>query len=245
MNASPPTGHPLREVLLVWGALFALFVPLGAAGRHYGVEEWTGVAMAVLLVATAVHMARRDPDGPDRYALDLGGVLIAPEDDRGLIPTIRRGIPSALRETAFALLVALVVFPPFALGYWLWHAPQQPFRLRWPDDTLGFALSQLLVVGVSEEAFFRGYVQTRLTDRWPARARLLGAGISVPALVVQSALFALVHLATDAHPQRLATFFPGLLFGWMRARRGGIGAAVVLHGLSNVYSATLDESWLR
>ena len=33
-------------------------------------------------------------------------------------------------------------------------------------------------------------------------------------------------LATEPHPAKLATFFPGLLFGWLRAWRGGIGAAI-------------------
>ncbi|MCC6875407.1 MAG: CPBP family intramembrane metalloprotease, partial [Sandaracinaceae bacterium] len=39
--------------------------------------------------------------------------------------------------------------------------------------------------------------------------------------------------------------FPGLLFGWMRARRGGIGAALVLHALSNVLADVLERGWLR
>ena len=43
-----------------------------------------------------------------------------------------------------------------------------------------------------------------------------------------SALFALGHVATEFHPNRLGVFFPSLLFGWLRARTGGIGAAVVL-----------------
>jgi uncharacterized protein len=63
----------------------------------------------------------------------------------------------------------------------------------------------------------------------------------VPALVAQAALFAVVHLATEAHVEKLAVFFPGLLFGWMRARRGGIGASIALHALSNVLAYVLTS----
>ena len=61
---------------------------------------------------------------------------------------------------------------------------------------------------------------------------------------MQAALFALVHLATEPHPAKLAVFFPGLLFGWLRAWRGGIGAAIVFHALSNVLAEILVRGWL-
>ncbi|HJL19019.1 MAG TPA: glutamic-type intramembrane protease, partial [Sandaracinaceae bacterium LLY-WYZ-13_1] len=36
----------------------------------------------------------------------------------------------------------------------------------------------------------------------------------------------------------------GLLFGWLRAWRGGIGAAMLLHAMSNVLAEILEEGWL-
>jgi hypothetical protein len=62
--------------------------------------------------------------------------------------------------------------------------------------------------------------------------------------VLASTLFALVHLASDPRPDELATFFPGLVFGWLRARRGGIGAALSFHALSNILAEVLVRSWL-
>jgi membrane protease YdiL (CAAX protease family) len=38
-------------------------------------------------------------------------------------------------------------------------------------------------------------------------------------------------------------FFPALVFGWMRARTGGIGAAVLFHALCNIFSATLARGY--
>jgi hypothetical protein len=39
-------------------------------------------------------------------------------------------------------------------------------------------------------------------------------------------------------------FFPALLFGWMREKRGGIGAAVWFHALCNVLSEVLARGYL-
>ena len=44
-------------------------------------------------------------------------------------------------------------------------------------------------------------------------------------------------------PTRLAVFFPALLFGWLRARTGGIGASVCFHMLCNVYSQVLGRGY--
>lgn len=96
-----------------------------------------------------------------------------------------------------------------------------------------FVLVQLGLVALPEEVFYRGYLQSRFDRRWPPRWRFLGANVG-PGLFATAALFALGHLAIDPGPQRLAVFFPALLFGWLRARTGTVVAAVVVHGASNV-----------
>jgi membrane protease YdiL (CAAX protease family) len=65
----------------------------------------------------------------------------------------------------------------------------------------------------------------------------LGAGF-----VWTQVLFAAGHLVV-LQPWRLGTFFPGLLFGWLRERTGGLAAPVVFHALSNVFIATLEASF--
>ena len=49
------------------------------------------------------------------------------------------------------------------------------------------------------------------------------------------------HFATHAHVARLAVFFPSLVFGWLRARGGGVGAAILFHASCNLYSAWLTD----
>jgi membrane protease YdiL (CAAX protease family) len=91
---------------------------------------------------------------------------------------------------------------------------------------------------------FRGYFQTRLQEIYPPSVRLWGAAISPVALLLQALLFALLHYLVGFSPARLAVFFPALVFGLLRSVRGGIGAAVWFHALSNVLSEILTRGYL-
>ena len=245
---------PLREVLIVYAAVGLATAAIGALRDVAGLPDVVHLAISALFLGVAMQMARRERDGPLRMGIQLGGLLEPTPDNDARSPgplglfdlarAIRAALPSGMRELGFALGLAAIVFPPFGVGFWVFHGPSHPFTWALPEDLGSFALSQFVLVGLPEEAFFRGYVQTRLTDAWPRMRRILGTDVSLPALVVQAVLFALVHLATEPSPEKLAVFFPGLLFGWIRARRGGIGAALAFHALSNVLAEILVQGWL-
>jgi membrane protease YdiL (CAAX protease family) len=131
-------------------------------------------------------------------------------------------------------------FAPFC-GTWLGLGGA---RLRLPDGFVLLALSQIVVVAVPEEFFFRGYLWTRFEERFPSRRRLWGAPVGWP-LLITSALFALGHVLVDFDVQRLAVFFPALVFGWMRARTGAIAAGALFHALCNLVSEVLHASFFR
>jgi membrane protease YdiL (CAAX protease family) len=206
------------------------------------VGDFGHLALSAGFLFGALTLARRDRRGASHYGIDLEGVLEPRGDDRGLVPTLRTALPSALRELGVALLVALVVFPPFVLLYRSWHGVASSFTLQLPSRPLDFVLSQLLVVALPEEALFRGYFQTRLQDLFASR-RIAGAELCVPAVVIQAALFAALHFLVGFAPSRLAVFFPGLLFGIMRSFRGGIGAAIWFHAFSNMLSELLSRGY--
>jgi CAAX protease family protein len=196
----------------------------------------TGVGLGFLAATYAVALRRDDPHEAGHYGLALGGLLEpAALDPRRLV---REGAQAAL----WAFAVALVVLPPFWFGYLTWWKPRGPFvpapLPAWGDDVLG----QLLVIALPEEAFYRGYLQTALDDAWRPRWRVLGAFVG-PGLLLSSTLFAIGHVLTQVHPNRLAVFFPALLFGWLRARTGGIGASIVLHALCNLFASYLGRSY--
>ena len=115
-------------------------------------------------------------------------------------------------------------------------------HLRLPANFALLAANQVLVVALPEEVFFRGYLLQRLQASWPPARRLLGAPVG-GALVLASTLFALGHLLVDFNPQRLAVFFPGLVFGWMRARTGSLAAGTAFHASCNLLSEILHASF--
>ncbi|MDD9946929.1 MAG: MrtC family glutamic-type intramembrane protease [Myxococcales bacterium] len=243
-----------REVALAYLGITLATVAIDRFTRLPGLGNYTQVALALLFLVTAIQLAQRSPGGLAAHGLELGGLLEPAADEPrrqgplgalfDLAEAVFRALPSAAREIRVALMVSAVIFPPFCLGFYLFHQPTHPFTFHLPADLFNYGLSQLLVVGLPEEALFRGYFQTRLAYLFPGRRRLFWAHVSVGALVAQAALFALLHFAVDLNPVRLAVFFPGLLFGWARAWRGGIGAAIVLHALSNLLSDILVRGWL-
>ena len=140
---------------------------------------------------------------------------------------------------------------PLAQWWWQTFAPICPRwlgalspPLRLPPDFVLLALSQLVVVGLPEELFFRGYLWDRLSARWHPRWRIMGAPLGLTWLLT-SALFALGHVAVDLNPQRLMVFFPALIFGWMRARSDSIVPGTIFHALCNLLSDVLYETYFR
>jgi membrane protease YdiL (CAAX protease family) len=238
-------------VHLLVGGIF-LFVALHYAGKQGGLARF-GVALGGLLGPDDTD--RDDPDRDDTGRDDTGDATRAERAESGepddgpfgvfeLGRVVRRGLPSALREIGVALGVAAVIFPPFAVGFYLWHGAAHPFRWNLPPDFASFVAAQLVVVALPEEVFFRGWVQTRLHDAFTPR-RIFGAWLHPGVLIAQSVLFAIVHVFAEPHPARLAVFFPGLVFAWLRGWRGGVGAAIAFHALSNVFSELLVRGWLR
>jgi hypothetical protein len=99
-----------------------------------------------------------------------------------------------------------------------------------------FVLGQLLLVALPEEVFYRGYVQTRLEQKFPRKNRFMGINVSWKALIYTSGIFAIGHILTVPHPARLAVFFPSLLFGWMRTATGSVLSAVLFHATCNLFA---------
>ncbi len=83
-----------------------------------------------------------------------------------------------------------------------------------------------LIGPVAEELFFRGFVQTRLRDRWG----------SWPGIVVTALLFGLYHL--DPTHIVVATTL-GLLIGWVAEVTGSILPCIAMHIANNLMAAVL------
>jgi membrane protease YdiL (CAAX protease family) len=211
----------------------------GTKPRGLAVELSVVYVVSVALVAGLVRLDRAFPLAGNLHAL-VGLVFI-------FLPVLvldRRGRPYERYGLAWgrpggdvlwALLFMAAAFPPVALlSPWFWGIAGRAWTFAWPAGYPGVALSQLLVVALPEEIFYRGYLMGRLDDVFASRVRLLGAQVG-PGLLIQAVLFALGHFLVDFNPARLGVFFPALAFGWLRAKRKTIGAGVVFPAASNVF----------
>ena len=88
----------------------------------------------------------------------------------------------------------------------------------WPAVLL-MAVGGGLGAGIAEELLFRGYVQTRLVQRWGPRVG-----------VVTALLFGALHLDPV---QSTFAFAIGLVLGWLTERTGSIRPAMAAHALNN------------
>lgn len=204
----------------------------------------------VFLGATWALVWRRDDRRVESAGLSLGGVVLP-----GPIDPVRLA-RSAARAIGWATALALVTFVPFYFGWrFFWH-PRAAFALRIdPVVELNEIFGQIVIIALPEEAFYRGYLQSRLDEVLPGfgvrktafgseprRFRLFGASVG-PALFLTSVVFALGHFATIREPTRFAVFFPSLAFGWLRHRTRGVGAGIAFHAMCNLFSELLGRGY--
>jgi CAAX protease family protein len=228
-----------RKRALVEALVVSLLVTAAVTGASMVLPE-KHIATAVgflFLGGTWATVWRFDDERVRRAGLAFGGLVIPGAFDARAVTV------AGLRALAWALGLAVITFGPFFLGWrWWWHATGH-FHLDPPRlDTLNEAFGQLVIIALPEEAFYRGYLQSRLDEVWEPRLRVLGAPVGL-GLLVGAAIFAVGHFATIREPTRLAVFFPALVFGWLRARTGGVGAGVAFHALCNIFSEQLGRGY--
>jgi uncharacterized protein len=144
----------------------------------------------------------------------------------------------ALREAG---VVLAIVGMPWFIGYHLYQTLFFGFEpgLVMPAEPLTLIAYQLFFVAIPEEFFYRGYMQTRLNEVFERRFLLFGIPFS-HSLWITSLLFAFGHSLVVLRWWHFATFFPGLLFGLLRERTGGVMAGAFFHAACNILVVWLD-----
>lgn len=252
----------LLEVGLLWLAtllairgvtLLADRVPsarLGTGVLSVGLPDLVLAAVPFLFIYAPVWLCRHR--GVDSYAYRLA---LPAFDDR---PAWREAL------TVVAKLVGLVLVP-WLVGYHLYqwlifgYSPQPclptglaawfPARAAGlgspacvPPDAALLVPFHLFFVAIPEEFFYRGYLQTRLNEIFHRKWIVLGVPIGWGA-VIACLLFAFGHSLVQLRWWHFATFFPGLVFAWLRERTGGPAAGALFHAWCNVIVQFLDAAW--
>ncbi|WP_338262130.1 CPBP family intramembrane glutamic endopeptidase [Corallococcus caeni] len=116
-------------------------------------------------------------------------------------------------------------------GAWNWTGSLKGFQAASQGPLGTFALLLFFgspVAGTAEELFFRGYVQTRLVDRWGPKAGVVGA----------ATLFGLLHLDPIHGP---ITLVVALFLGWLAVHTGSVRLPIFVHILNNGASFLLGR----
>jgi len=203
----------LLEVTLVFGFVIGLCKILYSFRAISFVSETLPVWAAVLFLYVPLFLLSRTRTRPEEWGITLRGFLASMN---------------------LFLIVSLLSLPAYALAYWLYRSWwfHLPVQFGFPRDWVLLLLYHLLCVALPEEVFYRGYMQSRINGVLPRTLNLLGAPVGFGWLYT-AVLFALGHFVISLRPESLATFLPGLLFGWMRERTGSVAASTAFHALCN------------
>ena len=139
---------------------------------------------------------------------------------------LSRGAWSWLRAVLIGLITAVICL---GLGLVL---REVAFAPKWPDFAWIWMLNNLLLVSLTEEALFRGYLQEALSRRFVERHHGEALAISVAA-----ALFGVAH-AAGGLVYVLIAGIAGVGYG-IAYYRGGLRAAVMAHFALNLVHFTL------
>lgn len=217
------------ELAALWLATLLLIRAVVTLQASVGLPDVVLAAVPLLFIYAPIGLCQLR--GADSWAYRLS------------IPALRDGQRwlSLLRLNAVVIAVIAV---PFLVGYHVYQSTLFGLApsVRFPEDMLTLVAYQLFFVAVPEEFFYRGYFQTRLNEVYPRRFTLFGTQLGMGA-VVANLFFAFGHSVVVFQWWHFATFFPGMVFAWMRERTGGVTAGALFHALCNVTVITLDTMY--
>jgi membrane protease YdiL (CAAX protease family) len=238
-----------RDALVAWlvvGVLAAVLVRVPLTLPMVG-HVGSALISVMFLYAPIVyaHRRREDLDDYGFHAAPVGrGLRFAGVGMAIIFPLFVCGFVAFYEVACESSLLAHVVPPGTCIGFHGVAGIHLP-HLIWsplPEASFTkFCAMQWIVVALPEELFFRGFLLGLLETRFPPRRRWRGGGIGI-ALVVSSLAFALIHLPRTGDPRQLATFFPGLVFGWLASSRRSLLPSTVMHACCNVLIHVLDQA---
>lgn len=232
------------DLVFTAAAGFQLYVPLWLIQRRGEDPKVYGIHAHGLFLGPIAAWRRRRVLSRKRLAREKRRARDSLDDNLAAYGRGARLEPKALaKDLGWALGLMAVTFPPFAVGHHFWLSILSGREARYvfdlPDNLVTIVLTNLLLVALSEELFYRGFLETRLDRLWKDRFSIFGLPLT-RTVFVASALFALGHFAGEwGSPARLAPFFPAFAFSFLARKGSSIFGAVIFHGCSNIYSAVL------
>ena len=154
----------------------------------------------------------------------------------------------SLKNVLVGLAIVAGLLIPVAFGHYVFETQIQgaQFRLDFSALSLGATLYtcliQVLCIALPEEFFYRGYMQTGFIQVLKQHPKC--KKYAVPLAIVMTALFFAVSHLPSGNVTRLATFFPGLLFGFVRYKTDSLVPAILCHAGCNMMMVVLGVLYI-
>ncbi len=186
-------------------------------------------AWLLACMLTQALSSHHDPGYPLRVIL-AGAALFSVRKE--LLPVLGRPGPASLVSGLLVYLIWLVLVPSqpdpdLHPSYWLGnaYAPWLVFRL----------IGTVVVVPIVEELAFRGFLLRRL-QRWAFEQVEIGR-LTPVAVLLSSLAFGMLH------HHWLAATLAGMVYAATTRTRGGLAAAILAHGITNLCIAVQVLGW--
>ncbi len=218
-----------RELIALWLVTLLLIRGVVELQAGAGLPDWILAAVPLLFIYAPVVLCRWRAVDSWSYHLSIPAFSDRPAW-------------SAVLRTNLRLL--LWIGPGFLVGYHVYQTQVFGFSPGhgWPPETLTLIAYQLFFVAIPEEFFYRGYFQTRLNEVMPRKFLLFGVPMGWGS-VWASLFFAFGHTLVLFQWWHFATFFPGMVFAWLREKTGGVMAGAVFHAICNIAVIHLDTHY--
>ena len=242
MNDRPAVWPPLLT--------FAVAVPALIVGGQALLAVWAvltlpaGVAASGDTIAWRIQEVVRQPVGLSAAVLLTSGPLAAAAligaalSRERLADRLRTRVAGVRWGLLPAMVLGILALSNVLDGLLTLFGLSDQGTLKLMTDVIGSArggeLALVLLVlalgaGLAEELFFRGFLQTRLSQRLPPAV----------AIAIASVCFGIMHLDPVHSP---VAALLGLYLGWITERTGSIVPAIVAHVVNNAM-AVLGARW--
>lgn len=152
-------------------------------------------------------------------------------------------------ELAHFAVITVIVFAIYIAGYWAFYAFKATHEnatliVSWnvPPRIVYEIFTQIFVIALPEELFYRGFLQSALLKKMPSHKRLSGWPLGA-AIICTNLIFAFGHVASTLNPMRMLTFFPGILFSYFVLRHKSLLSAILFHAACNILGQILFASF--
>jgi len=142
-----------------------------------------------------------------------------------------------LKKTFYYLFIwVLAIFPAYFILIFIFKFGIDGFSdkllaIKLPKDILYYLSYNIIVVGFTEEFFYRGYLQPLIQKKH--NYQLIPKLKLDTGVVITSLLFGIGHFLTYFTVFSALTFLPSIVFGILRNQTNNILASMIFHGISN------------